>query len=57
MEAHPTILSMNSFKRITYKTRIVKHSFKQFSPKSKFNINSKSIQNAIQLGKMWTKAA
>jgi len=57
METNPTIMSMNLFKRIAYNTRFAKHLFKQLSPKAKFNINSKSIQNAIQLGKMWRQAA
>ena len=57
METNPTIMSMNSFKRIAYNTRFAKHLFKQLSPNAKFNINSKSIQNAIQLGKMWSQAA
>jgi len=57
MEINPTIMSMNSFKRMAYNTRFVEHLFKQLSPKAKFNINSQSIQNAIQLGKMWAAVA
>jgi len=52
MEVNPTIMSMNSFKRMAYNTRFFEHLFKQLSQKAKFNINSQSIQNAIQVGKM-----
>ena len=57
MENNPTIMSMNSFKRIAYNTRFVEHLFKQLSPEAKFDINSQSIQNAIHLGKMWAAVA
>ena len=57
MENNPTILSMNSFKRLAYNTRFVEHLFKQLSFDAKFDINSKCIQNAIQLGKMWAAVA
>ena len=57
MENNPTIMSMNSFKRLAYNTRFVEHLFKQLSPKAKVDINSPSIQNAIQLGKMWASVA
>ena len=57
MENNPTIMSMNSFKRLAYNTRFVEHIFKQLSPKVKVDINSQSIQNAIQLGKMWAAVA
>jgi len=57
MENNPTIMSMNSFKRIAYNTRFVKYLFKQLSPKAKVDFNSPGIQNAIQLGKMWAAVA
>ena len=57
MEINPTIMSMNTFKRLAYNTRFVQHLFNQLSPKAKFDINSQSIQNAIQLGRMWANVA
>jgi len=57
MEINPTIMSMNTFKRLAYNTRFVQHLFKQLSPKAKVDFNSHSIQNAIQLGRMWAKVA
>jgi len=57
MDINPTIRSMNTFKRIAYNTRFVHFLFKQLSSKAKFDINSPSIQNAIQLGRMWTQVA
>ncbi len=57
MDNNPTIMSMNSFKRIAYNTRFVEYLFKQLSPQAKFDINSQSIQDAIQFGKMWAAVA
>jgi len=57
MDINPTIRSMNTFKRIAYNTRFVHFLFKQLSSKAKFDFNSPSIQNAIQLGRMWTQVA
>ena len=42
---------------MAYNTRFVEHLFKQLSPKAKFDVSSQSIQNAIQLGKMWAAVA
>ena len=52
MEINPTIMSMNTFKRLAYNTRFVQYLFKQLSPEAKVDINSHSILKAIQLGRM-----
>jgi len=57
MDNNPTIMSMNTFKRIAYNTRFVQHLFKQLSFKAKVDINSPDVQNAIQLGRMWATVA
>lgn len=57
MDKNPTIMSMNTFKRLAYNTRFVEHLFKQLRLKAKVDINSPDVQNAIQLGRMWTAVA
>ena len=57
MDNNPTIMSMNTFKRLAYNTRFVEHLFKQLSLNAKVDINSPDVQNAIQLGRMWASAA
>ncbi|MFT6709276.1 MAG: hypothetical protein ACJATF_004142 [Flavobacteriales bacterium] len=57
MDNNPTIMSMNTFKRLAYNTRFVEHLFKQLSLKAKVDINSSDVQNAIQLGRMWAAVA
>ena len=57
MDMNPTIMSMNTLKRLAYNARFVQYLFMQLSPKAKFDINSTSIQQAIQLGRMWTQVA
>jgi hypothetical protein len=55
MKLNPTIISMNTFKRLAYNTRFVSFLFKQLSSLSKVDINSPIVQQAIQLGRMWPK--
>jgi len=57
MDKNPTIMSMNTFKRLAYNTRFVEHLFKQLSINAKVDINSPDVQKAIQLGRMWTAIA
>ncbi len=56
MIQNPTIISMNTFKRLAYNTRFVRFLFKQLSPLAKVDINSPIVQQAIQLGRMWPKS-
>jgi len=49
----PTIISMNTFKRLAYNTRFASFLFKQLSSLTKVDINSPIVQQAIQLGRMW----
>lgn len=53
MEMNPTIMSMNTFKRLAYNTRFADFLFKQLSPIAEVDINSPFVQKAIQLGRMW----
>ena len=53
MKANPTIVSMNTFKRLAYNTRFVTFLFKQLSSVAEIDINSPIVQRAIQLGRMW----
>jgi hypothetical protein len=53
MEINPTIMSMNTFKRLAYNTRFADFLFKQLSPIAEVDINSPLVQQAIQLGRMW----
>lgn len=52
----PTIISMNTFKRLAYNTRFVDYLFKQLSFLAEVDINSPIVQKAIQLGRMWPKS-
>ncbi len=54
MKLNPTIISMNTFKRLAYNTRFVNFLFKQLSSLSKVDINSPIVQQAIQFGRMWS---
>ena len=56
MIQNPTIISMNTFKRLAYNTRFVSFLFKQLSPLARVDINSPIVQQAIQLGRMWPKS-
>ena len=53
---NPTIISMNTFKRLAYNTRFASFLFKQLSPIARVDINSPIVQQAIQLGRMWPKS-
>ena len=53
MKMNPTIMSMNTFKRLAYNTRFADFLFKQLSPIAEVDINSPLVQQAIQLGRMW----
>ena len=53
MIQNPTIISMNTFKRLAYNTRFVGFLFKQLSPLARVDINSPIVQQVIQLGRMW----
>ena len=56
LKLDPTIISMNTFKRLAYNTRFVGFLFKQLSSLAKVDINSPIVQQAIQLGRMWPKS-
>ena len=56
MIQNPTIISMNTFKRLAYNTRFVSFLFKQLRPLARVDINSPIVQQAIQLGRMWPKS-
>lgn len=53
MEINPTILSMNTFKRLAYNTRFARFLFKQLSSIAEVDINLPIVQQALQLGRMW----
>lgn len=53
MKNNPTIMSMNTFKRLAYNTRFANHLLKQLSLLAKVDINSSIMQHAIQFGRMW----
>jgi len=54
MKNNPTILSMNTFKRLAYNTRFANYLLTQLSSLAKFDINSPTMQQAIQFGRMWS---
>ena len=56
LKLDPTIISMNTFKRMAYNTRFASFLLKQLSSLAKVDINSPIVQQAIQLGRMWPKA-
>ena len=53
MKDNPTIMSMNTFKRMAYNTRFASFLLKQLRPFAKIDINSPIVQQAIQFGRMW----
>lgn len=55
MKLNPTIISMNTFKRLAYNTSFASFLFKQLRSLAKVDINSPIVQQAIQLGRMWPK--
>jgi hypothetical protein len=56
MKHNPTIISMNTFKRLAYNTRFANFLFKQLRPVVRVDINSPIVQQVIQLGRMWVRA-
>ena len=54
MKDNPTIMSMNTFKRMAYNTRFATFLLKQLRPLAKIDINSPIVQQSIQFGRMWT---
>ena len=55
LKLDPTIISMNTFKRVAYNTRFASFLLKQLRSFAKVDINSPIVQQAIQLGRMWPK--
>lgn len=53
MKDNPTIMSMNTFKRMAYNTRFANYILKQLSPLAKIDINSPIMQQIVQFGRMW----
>ena len=56
LKLDPTIISMNTFKRLAYNTRFASFLLKQLRSFAKVEINSPVVQQAIQLGRMWPKS-
>ena len=53
MQINPTIMSMNTFKRMAYNARFADFLLKQLSPIAEVDINLPQVQTAIQFGRMW----
>ena len=53
MDQNPTILSMNTFKRLAYNNRFAQYLLTQLRPIAKVDFNCPIVLNAIQLGRMW----